>query len=517
MDKKKKIPGCANCGISRRGFLWSGGTAAAGLLAASNLKAAEKSGRKMRLRVVYALHAIKQPKPDWPNLGFDFAPVIERYNNALANAFPDIEFLHATAKGLSQANGIVFKDAFSNIDGYIVVQMNTGNLVAPSFAASGKPVLFTRFQYGGTGGFLVFNAMSLKNKSRNVGFVSSSSMDDLIAAVKCFEQVKKGGSQESFADAVTRGRKDRTPGPGDLSCVPDPVETVSPEECLRQARESKILTVGYPGVSLMGVPVIPMKTVSFQELDSAWKAADRDESRIVAERWRKNAELVEGVSPETLESSAAMYLGMKGLLDKHKANAITINCLTGFYGGHIHAYPCMGFHQFCNDGLVGACECDVRSTATMLMVTALTKGRPGYISDPEIDTSKRRIIYAHCVASNKPFGPNGAANPFQILTHSEDRKGASVRSLMPSGYMTTTLEFDPVLKQVLIHQAKTVGNDPDDRACRTKLVAEPVGDIEKLFTMWYPWGWHRVTYYGDLKEPISALADAMGYKVVEEA
>jgi hypothetical protein len=70
---------------------------------------------------------------------------------------------------------------------------------------------------------------------------------------------------------------------------------------------------------------------------------------------------------------------------------------------------------------------------------------------------------------------------------------------------------------MLFHQAKAVGNDPDDRACRTKLCGEPVGDIEKLFTEWDQWGWHRVTAYGDLKEPVRALADAMGYKIVAEA
>jgi hypothetical protein len=482
----------------------------------SAAKSGGKSG-KMRLRVVYALHAIKQPKPDWPNLGFDFAPVMEKINNALANAFPETEFLHSTATGPVQAGNILIKDAFARIDGYIVVQMNTANLVAPSIVASGKPVLFTRLQYAGTGGFLVFNAMSMRSKARNVGFVASSNMDDLVAAVKCFGPVKKGGSPDSFAEATARVRIQRTPGPGDLGCVPDPVEVTSPEQCLKKARESKILAVGYPGVSLISLPFIPVQTISFDELDAAWKSADRDESRKVAERWQKSAALVEGVSGETLESSAAMYLGMKQLLDKHKANAITINCLSGFYGGRIHAYPCMGFHQFCNDGLVGACECDVRSTATMIMATALTNGRPGYISDPEIDTSKRRIIYAHCVASNRVFGPSGAANPFQILTHSEDRKGASVRSLMPSGYMTTTIEFAPERKQILFHQAKTVDNDFDDRACRTKLVAEPIGDIEKLFTMWDKWGWHRVTVYGDLKEPLTELAKAMGYKLVAEA
>ena len=83
--------------------------------------------------------------------------------------------------------------------------------------------------------------------------------------------------------------------------------------------------------------------------------------------------------------------------------------------------------------------------------------------------------------------------------------------------MTTTLEFEQSRKQVLFHQGKAVGNDRNDRACRTKLAAEPVGDIEKLFREWDQWGWHRVTFYGDLKEPIYALAEEMGYKVLEEA
>ena len=153
----------------------------------------------------------------------------------------------------------------------------------------------------------------------------------------------------------------------------------------------------------------------------------------------------------------------------------------------------------------------------MLAFSTLTQGRPGYISDPVIDTAKRQIIYAHCVASNKVFGPNGQTNPFTIMTHSEDRMGASVRSILPLGYMITTLEILPDRKEILLHQGKAVDNDPDDRACRTKLCAEPVGDIEKLFTMWDQWGWHRVTFYGDLKEPVYALADHIGWSVVEEA
>jgi hypothetical protein len=134
-----------------------------------------------------------------------------------------------------------------------------------------------------------------------------------------------------------------------------------------------------------------------------------------------------------------------------------------------------------------------------------------------MDIARRQIIYAHCVASNRAFGPGGESNPYEILTHSEDRQGASVRSLLPAGYMTTTVEFEASRKQILFHQGKSVDNILEDRACRTKLAVEPVGDFEKLYKYWGTWGWHRVTAYGDLKEPIFDLADTLGWTVIQEA
>jgi hypothetical protein len=372
--------------------------------------------------------------------------------------------------------------------------------------------LYADFQYGGSGGFLVYNAALLRDTAPNVGFVASSDLDDLVEAVKKFR------SPGSFAAAVRQARLGTTPKAGHLALKKDPLQCLSPDECLRRLKEKKLLTVrdqqGGPASEVMGIKVQP---VTFSELNDAWRSADKDQAREVARRWSGTARRVAGVAPETLETCAAMYLGQKALLNKHNATGITVNCLGGFYGGHIHAYPCLGFYQLNTEGLVGGCECDVRSAITMIVGATLTQGRPGYISDPVIDTAKRQIIYAHCVASNKVFGPQGRTNPFDILTHSEDRQGASVRSVLPAGYLTTTLEFDQGKREILFHQAVSVANDPDDRACRTKLCAVPVGDIEKLFRMWDQWSWHRVTFYGDLKQPVYALADAIGWKVVEEA
>ena len=476
------------------------------------------SMKKMRIRVVYSLHAEKQAQPDWPNVGFDFNPVMDRINNLLTNNFADFEFLPVMATGPEDAKKIVKQDKPENIDGYIVYQMNCWNKVIQTIAETEKPVLYADFQFGGSGGFLVYNSAFLRNGTKNIGYVASSNLNDLIAAVDSFREIQKGGSIADFKNATSAVRIKNTPQTKNISIQMDELTPVSPEECVKQMQKSKILAIrdtkSGENKPMAGIPV---EQVSFAELNAAWEAADKDQSQEVVTRWKKNAKNIEGVTTATLQASAAMYLGMRQVLKNHNANAITVNCLGGFYGGHIHAYPCLGFHELCNEGLIGACECDVNSTVTMVAGTTLTKGRPGFISDPVIDTSKNQIIYAHCVASNKVFGPSGKTNPFSIMTHSEDRQGASVRSYLPENYLTTTLEIHSEKKEILFHQALAVANDPDDRACRTKLCAEPVGDIEKLFTQWDNWGWHRVTFYGDLKEPVFALADVLGFKVVVEA
>jgi hypothetical protein len=521
----KKAPFAAQsvAGISRRRFLGNCAACAGavGFMGTPSwLRAAFPSAtaaQKLRLRVLYSLHAPVQDQPDWPNVGFDFRPVMDKYNAELAGRFPDIAFIPTTATGPEQAQKIVEEDKAAPVDGYIVFQMNCWNRVVQTAASSGKPVLYADFAFAGSGGFLVYTASFLRAGTRNVGFVASSRFGDVAEAVRCFAAAKAGGPDFDFAAETARVRRANTPAPWDTEGLPDRLEVLPPAEAVRMIGKARILAVrddkAGPATSIMGVPIV---FVPFSAVNDAWAAADREEARVVADRWMKTAAAVEGVSREEIVNSAAMYLGMKALLKKNDAHGITINCLGGFYGGHIHAYPCLGFHELNNEGLVGGCECDIRSAAAMTAFGILAKGRPGYISDPVIDTSERHIIYAHCVASNRVFGPRGPANPFEILTHSEDRQGASVRSLFPAGYMTTSVQLFEERKEILFHQAKAVGNDRNDRACRTKLVAEPVGDIEKLFTMWDGWGWHRVTFFGDLREPVHAMADAIGWKVVEE-
>jgi hypothetical protein len=514
--------GCAGCPMHRRKFLAAGSAAACacslGLSFGAKTAQAEEgtAEKKKRIRVIYSLHAPVQPCPDWPNIGFDFRPVMQKANTKLAAAFPSIEFLPVMAKEAEEAKAIVEKDKTEKIDGYIVFQLNCWNHVIQTVVPTEKPTLYVDYLFGGSGGFLVFTSRFLAKNAKNFGFISSSKFDDVLRAVGYFQTCT---DPNGFADMVTAVRKACTPKASGVVCKPDEVETLSPEEWKKKLGESKILAFknnkpsdgkvqDYAGVPLIYLP--------FSELNAAWEVADKDQAKEIAAKWTKGAQKIEDVSQAEIENSAAMYLGQKALLKKYGADAITVNCLGGFYGDHIHAYPCLGFHELCNEGLIGGCECDLRSAASMVAWKTLTGGRTGFISDPAVDVSTREIIYAHCTASTRAFGPDGPTNPYQILTHSEDRMGAAVRSLYPEGYMTTTIQLDPRTKEILFHQARTTGNSLEDKACRTKLKGEVIGDFEKMFTQWSRFGWHRVTVYGDLKDQVYGMADVLGWKVVKE-
>lgn len=522
MNKAQEtMRGCACCAMNRRQFLASCAACAAGagglgLLSPKRAAAADATAGKPRIKLVY-LH-IPSDRPIWPNIGYDFDKRKKELTQKLTAACPGIELQPATVMNADEAKKLIESDP--GVDGYVLYVVGIWTGAAHVLTGTGKPAVLVDDLYAGSGEFLIANAAARRAGQKVVG-VSSARFADVADVVRCFEVLKRpGATADDFLAAANAARKKGFARPGDLKCIADKVTASDPSEVLRRLKESTILVVGawheQFASSIRDSFGPKVLKIEFAELHNAYEKADRDEAAQWADRWIGAADKMIEPTRDEICRSGAMYLAMKGLLAKHNAQAITINCLGGFYGGHIKAYPCLGFTQLNNDGLIGACEADQISTISMLTMNYLID-RPGYISDPVIDTSTNQIIYAHCVAPTKVFGPKGRSNPYHIRNHSEDRKGAVVRSLLPLGYMTTTLEFHPVHKKVILHQGKAVANIDEDKACRTKLAVEVKGDIDKLMSEWDQWGWHRVTVYGDVKEPVAQMADALKLKVLEEA
>lgn len=508
-SRRQFLSGCVACVGCAAGATW---------LAPRVARAAAPSEDVAKVRLVFC--ETTNNKPIWPNIGYDFDARRKHVLQLLQQGCPDVQFLTAQVMDdPKQAAEILQHDA--EVAGYLIcVQgLGWGNDIV-KLCGTGKPTLLVDNLFGGSGLFLT-KLPQIMTAGKPVDWVSSARDEDLLAAARKFALLKSGKQAAEIAAAFRGTRRERTPAGMDWACKDDPLPTPDFDKALRQLRQTKLLIVGggWGGDAfvkatqeVVGVQLVP---VAFPELAAAYARADAQQAAVFAERWMREAQQVVEPSREEIQKSATMYLAMRQLLDQHGARGISVNCLGGFYGGHLKAYPCLGFSQLNNDGLVGGCEADQMSALTMATLGVLT-GRPGYISDPVIDTSKNAIVYAHCVATTRPFGPNGASNPYLIRNHSEDRQGASIQSLLPAGYLTTTVEINPVSKQVLLHQAKTIGNNPSDLACRTKLEAVVKGDLERLTETWRM-GWHRVTFYGDLKGTVTELCQRLKLQLIEEA
>jgi hypothetical protein len=465
VSRRKFLAGCAAC---------TAGASCAALGAPAALAQpapAAPGDDKAKVRLIYA-HPLPHEE-GWPYLGYDFEGRKKELTVRLTKACPNIEFFPATARNDEDTKKIL--EADREVDGYVVYILGIPSQVARGVAASGRPTILVDDLYGGTGQFLGSYAFARRNRFKVAG-VSSSRPEDVVQAVKAFECIKK------LRSSVILDVLDRNPG-ADAQAIQDVFGAV-------------------------------VRKTSSEEINEAYQKADRAEAQKWANVWIKNAKRIIEPSREEIGKSGIMYIAMRDLMKQHKAQAITMDCLRLFYGGKLPAYPCLGFFQLNNDGLVGACEADLQSTITMVVMGYLVE-RPGFISDPVIDTSKNQIIYAHCVAPTKVYGPSGPASPYHIRDHSEDRKGAVVRALLPLGEMTTTLKFNPARKEVVLHQGKTVANIDEDKACRTKLAVE-VKDIYKLMGEWDRWGWHRVTYYGELRQPVETISALLGFTMVVE-
>ena len=110
MSQFQELSGCACCSMSRRGFLTGCATCAgAMIIPMTSAIAATPGAKKKRIRVLYSLHADVQPGPDWPNVGFNFIPVMKEMTAALAAGNPEIEFTPLSVKGPDEAKAVLEK------------------------------------------------------------------------------------------------------------------------------------------------------------------------------------------------------------------------------------------------------------------------------------------------------------------------------------------------------------------------------------------------------------------------
>jgi len=469
-------------GICRREFLAVTGAATASTLlggSAYGWPGKKEPPQRLKVRtprrpkVGLVFSHVPRGNATWPTKDYDYDARRTELSRKLRKECPGTDFTaDLVAHNGDEADKII--QANPDVDGFAVYLIGIWTGVPGRIMRSGKPTVIIDDLYAGSGEILGMPDGIRKEKLR-AALIGSSNFEDVKRGVKWLEVL-----------AAMKGAKIVNVRNGDMA--------------------GQIKTLG----EVFGTAMVQMNS---DELRRRYEAADDERAKEWAEYWKKGAKDIVDVKEEDLVKAGKIHVAFAKAIEDMDADAVTMDCLGMFYGKKSNAYPCLSFFEMFNQGLTGICEADVNSTATALLMRYLC-GRPGFVSDPVIDTATGEIIYAHCVMSNRVYGPDGKTNKYILRTHAEDRQGVSVQSLMPIDEPETTVEITLGDRCMMVHSGVTSRNIFElDKACRTKLAAKANADV--LLRNWTH-GWHRVTFYGDYRKDAIALAQLAGLTVIEE-
>ncbi|KPL25920.1 MAG: hypothetical protein AMJ72_12970 [Acidithiobacillales bacterium SM1_46] len=429
--------------------------------------------RPRRAKVALVFAHIPSGSPTWPTKDYDYDARRKELTEKLEAACPGTDFTVATAHNGGEAVGVIRDNP--DVDGFMVYLIGIWTGVPARIMRSGKPTVVVDDLYAGSGEILAL-PRAIREKNLRAALIGSSDFDDVVRGVKWLEVI-----------AAMKGAK---------------IINVKDRDISEQTKTLR---------DVLGIEMVQMKS---DELRRRYEAADEALANEWADYWIKAAASInkKETSREEVVKGGKIHVAFCKAFEEMEADTVTMDCLGMFYGNKINAYPCLSFFELLNQGLTGVCESDVDSTATFLLMRYLT-GRPGFVSDPVIDTSTGEIIYAHCVGTNRVFGPKGKANKYVIRSHAEDEKGAAVQSLMPRNEPITSLKVHLGSRHLVVHTGTTTRNVDEPKACRTKLAAK--AEVEQLLRNW-TYGWHRVTVFGKWREDVLNLAQLLGLTAVEE-
>ena len=464
--------------LSRRDFFASTLTAGSMLarsglnkgLAAEDASASAKTAT--RIQVVY----MAKPVPTWPCPDLDVKAEMDKINKQLRDLQKQcshpVQFcggqLVCTADDMPG-----FLAGVRQVDGILAFNLTStcGPMFSPIVSLGIPTVLFSQ-PYSGHDWSTV---SALQKQGKKVEVIASSDFNDLLPVLRIFAALRRTRQTNIL--------------------------------CLRAGQEKKPLEADLE--ARFGLRISLM---DYAELNALYAQADVKAAAEMADAFIAGAlRMIEPGRKDVIDSMK-LYLAVQALLAKHGSEVITIDCLGGFKRNDLPAYPCVAWTLLNNSGRIGVCEADLTSTVTQVLLQYLS-GKPGFVSDPVIDTRTNTVIHAHCVSATRMDGPEAPAEPYAIRTHMEDNRGVAVQVKMRVGQEITLAKLADA-GSMLISTGKIIDNPEGPRGCRTKITTQ-VADADKLLHD-YRGGLHRLIFYGNWVGEVKKMGRLAGFEVVEE-
>lgn len=248
---------------------------------------------------------------------------------------------------------------------------------------------------------------------------------------------------------------------------------------------------------------IQVDVATQDELINLYEDTTFEEALEIYWYFRGDAKEIVEPTEEDLVNCSRMAKAMLKLIENHECSGIAIACFNLICRTGVN--PCLGV-SYINSvtDYFAACEGDIDSAITMLLMRKLTKEKP-WMANPclqEDDT----VNFAHCTA---PLQVAGKKQSFLLRNHHETGVGASPRVFYDTGLKISLLRYSGVLNEMTIHSGESI-NGRYEPNCRTQMRIAIENYDHYLSTVL---GCHQVITFEDITGDMRELCRLLQVKV----
>ena len=248
---------------------------------------------------------------------------------------------------------------------------------------------------------------------------------------------------------------------------------------------------------------VRFSAVELRELVALLQTIDSKKVDSLVAIWEKEAKEVVEPQKTELREVARMYSALRMLLEREKANAFGINCLEMMRTLKVLP-PCYALTRLRDEGIHAACEADIVSLLTMMLLGYLSDA-PAFMGNivAAIPVSNT-ISISHDVTPTKMAGFDAPAKPY-ILRNYHWSPGVTAHVELDTGQEVTVARFSRELDKICITSGKLI-ECRDTTACRTTISIN-VNDVRELVQRTF--GNHQAVVYGNQIKLTSKLCHKM--------
>ena len=243
--------------------------------------------------------------------------------------------------------------------------------------------------------------------------------------------------------------------------------------------------------------------IDFEDYIREINEASDEDARKLANLWKGQCKILDG-REEKLDFYAKVYIGIKSLLERYTANAITIDCA---WLPDPEYVPCTAFSLLIDEGIPAGCEGDINQLIMMAALMAISRQAVlmGNLNENAThqDIENGIIVINHDVL---PFSMRCKGCPIVLRDFHALGKGLTPYAELEKGALVTIAGLDEGMERIWATTGR-VAWTKDTTHCRVAIGIK-VSNAKRIMSEAF--GHHPVVTYGDHIRPLQVFAKLLG-------